>query len=124
MGYLLDNFCGCKNLSAYRFVHAQESRSNLWVRYQNQLNSRWPRFNPDKELNSEYIQIPDIFMKSGKFRLTRSEFLLLKNQIEASNKTMSHLLGKEFIAGLDDFSNELSQQELLDLMIDLAKLSV
>lgn len=122
VGYLLDQFCGCKTLSSYDFKRTQESKSNIWVRYHNQLNSRWPRFDQKKKLNANYIQVPDVFKSSGKFRLTHSEFDLLRTQIEVSNATMRSLLGDEFIAETDDLSDDLTRQELLDLMIDLAKL--
>ena len=41
--------------------------------------------------------MPDHYMSSGKFRLTRSEISLLQTQIDASNASMIDLLGDQFV---------------------------
>ena len=123
VAYLLEEFCGCKSIRSYSFKQTQESKSNLWVRYQNQLNARWPRFDNKKRLNPEYIQVTDHYMSSGKFRLTRSEILLLQSQIDSSNLNMSALLGDQFVVAQPDSSEELTAQDFINLMTSLAKLN-
>ena len=93
------------------------------MRYQNQLNARWPRFDNKKRLNPEYIQVIDHYMSSGKFRLTRSEILLLQSQIDSSNLNMSALLGDQFVVAQPDSSEELTAQDFINLMTSLAKLN-
>lgn len=121
VAYLLEEFCGCQSTCNYTFKQTQESKSNLWVRYQNQLNARWPRFDRKKRLNPDYIQLPDNYISSGKFRLTRSEILLLQSQIDSSNHNMSGLLGDQFVMAQPDFSEELTSNDLINLMTSLAK---
>jgi hypothetical protein len=123
VAYLLEEFCGCQRTCDYTFKQTQESKSNLWVRYQNQLNARWPRFDNKKRLNPEYIQVTDHYMSSGKFRLTRSEILLLQSQIDSSNLNMSALLGDQFVVAQPDSSEELTAQDFINLMTSLAKLN-
>lgn len=121
VAYLLEELCGCKSVRDFSLKQTQESKSNLWVRYQNQLNSRWPRFDQKKRLNPDYLQIPDHYMSSGKFLLTRSEISLLQSQIDSSNVKMSGLLGDQFVMAQADVTEELTSQDLLDLMMGLAK---
>ena len=123
VAYLLEEFCGCKSTRSYSFKQTQESKSNLWVRYQNQLNARWPRFDRKKSLNPDYIQLPDHYMSSGKFRLTRSEISLLQSQIDASNANMIDLLGEQFVMAHTEAIEELTSQDVLDFMTGLAKIS-
>ena len=123
VAYLLEEFCGCKSTRSYSFKQTQESKSNLWVRYQNQLNARWPRFDRKKRLNPDYIQLPDDYMSSGKFRLTRSEISLLQSQIDASNTNMSDLLGDQFVQAQTEPIEKLNSQDILDFMSGLAKIN-
>ena len=123
VAYLLEELCGCQSTRDYMFKQTQESKSNLWVRYQNQLNARWPRFDRKKRLNPDYIQLPDHYMSSGKFRLTRSEILLLQSQIDSSNLNMSGLLGNQFVMAQADVAEELTSQDVLDLITSLAKIN-
>jgi len=121
--YLLEEFCGCTSTHSYSFKQTQESKSNIWVRYQNQLNARWPRFDCKKRLNPDYIQLPDHYMSSGKFRLTVSEISLLQSQIDASNINMIDLLGDQFVQAQTDPIEELISQDVLDFMTGLAKIN-
>ena len=123
VAYLLEDFCGCTSTSSYSFKQTQESKSNLWVRYQNQLNARWPRFDRKKRLNPDYIQLPDHYVSSGKFRLTRLEVSLLQSQIDASNVSMIELLGDQFVTTQAKAIKELNSQDILDFMIGLAKIN-
>ena len=122
VAYLLEEFCGCESIRSYSFKQTQESKSNLWVRYQNQLNARWPRFDRKKRLNPDYIQLPDHYMSSGKFRLTRSEVSLLQTQIDASNANMINLLGDQFVQAQAEPIEKLNSQDILDFMTGLAKI--
>ena len=122
VAYLLEEFCGCKSTRSYSFKQTQESKSNLWVRYQNQLNARWPRFDRKKRLNPDYIQLPDHYMSSGKFRLTHSEVSLLQTQIDASNTNMINLLGDQFVQAQTEPIEKLNSQDMLDFMTGLAKI--
>ena len=123
VAYLLEEFCGCKSTRSCSFKQTQESKSNLWVRYQNQLNARWPRFDRKKQLNPDYIQLPDHYMSSGKFRLTRSEISLLQSQIDAANINMIDLLGDRFVKAKTEAIEELTSQDVLDFMTGLAKIT-
>jgi hypothetical protein len=123
VAYLLEDFCGCTSTSSYSFKQTQESKSNLWVRYQNQLNARWPRFDRKKRLNPDYIQLPDHYVSSGKFRLTRLEVSLLQSQIDASNVSMIDLLGDQFVTTQAKAIKELNSQDILDFMTGLAKIN-
>ena len=60
---------------------------------------------------------------SGKFRLTRSEISLLQSQIDAANINMIDLLGDQFVKAKTEAIEELTSQDVLDFMLDLAKIN-
>ena len=122
VGYLLQEFCGIDALDSFDFRQTQESKSNLWVRLQNQVNARWPLFDQKKQLNSDYFRIQEQYSQSGKFRLTRGEVDLLADQLADSNQALADLLGHEFIEASQDVSEEIGDRDLLDLLTEQLRL--
>ena len=104
VGYLLEQFCGVSNLELIKFQNSQESKSNGWVRVQNLINRRWPIFDQRKQLNSDHFRLQDDLASTGKFRLTRTEVDLLKDQLAQSNQAMVDLLSEEFVLADDSVS--------------------
>ena len=120
VGYLLQEFCQVDAFGSITWKQTQESKSNLWVRLQNQVNQRWPLFDQKKNLNSNHFQIKQQYSDSGKFRLTRKEVMLLDHQIECSNEALAALLGPDFIEASDEVSAEITNDEILRLLADLS----
>lgn len=118
VGYLLEEFCGLSSLDSIAFKQTQESKSNLWVRLQNQVNERWPRFNRNKRLNDDHFRIQEHYSQSGVFRLTQYEVDLLADQLVQSNQALADLLGSEFIEASEEVSGEISDRMLLDLLTE------
>lgn len=118
VGYLLEEFCGLSTVDSIDFKQTQESKSNLWVRLQNQVNERWPRFDQKKRLNDAHFRIQEDYSRSGSFRLTQHEVDLLSDQLLHSNQGLSDLLGSEFIEASDEVSSDISDRMLLDLFME------
>ncbi len=123
VGYLLEEFCGVSNLELIRFQNSQESKSNGWVRVQNLINRRWPIFDQQKQLNPDHFRLQDDLASTGKFRLTRTEVDLLKDQLAQSNQAMVDLLSEEFVLADDSVSNELTVAEVSQIITDLCRLT-
>ena len=124
VGYLLDEFCGVSSLDLIKLKSSQESKSNGWVRVQNLINRRWPIFDQRKQLNSDHFRLQDDLASTGKFRLTRSEVNLLKDQLDRSNQAMVDLLSEEFILADDSVSEELTVADVSQIITDLCRLSL
>lgn len=124
VGYLLEQFCGVSNLELIKFQNSQESKSNGWVRIQNLINRRWPIFDPQKQLNPDHFRLQDDLASTGKFRLTRTEVDLLKDQLAQSNQAMVDLLSEEFVLADDSVSDELTVAEVSQIITDLARLTL
>ena len=124
VGYLLEEFCGISNLELIKFQNSQESKSNGWVRVQNLINRRWPIFDQRKQLNSEHFRLQDDLASTGKFRLTRAELDLLKDQLAQSNHAMVDLLSEEFVLADDSVSDELTAAEVSQIITDLCRLTL
>ena len=124
VGYLLEDFCGVSNLELIKFQNSQESKSNGWVRVQNLINRRWPIFDQRKQLNSDHFRLKDDLASTGKFRLTRTEVDLLKDQLAQSNQAMVDLLSGEFVLADDSVSQELTVAEVSQIITDLCRLSL
>ena len=123
VGYLLEEFCGVSNLEMIKFQSTQESKSNGWVRVQNLINKRWPIFDSHKQLNTDHFRLQDDLEATGKFRLTRTELDLLKDQLAQSNQAIVDLLSEEFILADDSVSEELSIDNISNIITDLCQLS-
>ena len=123
VGYLLEKFCGVSNLELIKFQNSQESKSNGWVRVQNLINRRWPIFDQQKQLNPDHFRLQDDLEFTGKFRLTRTEVDLLKDQLAQSDQVMVDLLSEEFVLADDSVSDELSVAEVSQIITDLARLT-
>ena len=124
VGYLLEEFCGISNLELIKFQNSQESKSNGWVRVQNLINRRWPIFDQRKHLNSDHFRLQDDLASTGKFRLTRAELDLLKDQLAQSNHAMVDLLSEEFVLADDSVSDELTAAEVSQIITDLCRLTL
>ena len=124
VGYLLEEFCGVSNLELIRFQSSQESKSNGWVRIQNLINRRWPIFHQRKQLNSDHFRLQDDLASTGKFRLTRNEVDLLKDQLARSNQAMVDLLSEEFVLADDSVSEELAIDDVSQIITDLCRLTL
>ena len=124
VGYLLEEFCGVSNLELIKFQNSQESKSNGWVRIQNLINRRWPIFDQRKQLNSDHFRLQDDLASTGKFRLTRTEVDLLKDQLAQSNQAMVDLLSEEFVLADDSVSDELTVAEVSQIITDLCRLTL
>ena len=124
VGYLLEEFCGISNLELIKFQNSQESKSNGWVRVQNLINRRWPIFDQRKHLNSDHFRLQDDLASTGKFRLTRAELDLLKDQLAQSNHAMVDLLSEEFVLADDSVSDELTAAEGSQIITDLCRLTL
>ena len=124
VGYLLEEFCSVSNLELIKFQNSQESKSNGWVRVQNLINRRWPIFDPQKQLNPDHFRLQDDLASTGKFRLTRTEVDLLKDQLAQSNQAMVDLLSEEFVLADDSVSDELTVAEVSQIITDLARLTL
>ena len=124
VGYLLEEFCSVSNLELIKFQNSQESKSNGWVRVQNLINKRWPIFDPQKQLNPDHFRLQDDLASTGKFRLTRTEVDLLKDQLAQSNQAMVDLLSEEFVLADDSVSDELTVAEVSQIITDLARLTL
>ena len=124
VGYLLEKFCGVSNLELIKFQNSQESKSNGWVRVQNLINRRWPIFDQQKQLNPDHFRLQDDLEFTGKFRLTRTEVDLLKDQLAQSDQVMVDLLSEEFVLADDSVSDELSVAEVSQIITDLARLTL
>tara|TARA_B100001939_G_scaffold127806_2_gene110707 strand:+ start:2031 stop:3050 length:1020 start_codon:yes stop_codon:yes gene_type:complete len=124
VGYLLAEFCGVSNLELIKFQNSQESKSNGWVRVQNLINRRWPIFDQKKQLNSDHFRLQGDLASTGKFRLTRTEVDLLKDQLAQSNQAMVDLLSEEFILADDSVSDELTVSEVSQIITELARLTL
>ena len=122
VGYLLAEFCGVSHLELIKFQSSQESKSNGWVRLQNLINKRWPIFDQQKNLNPDHFRLQDNLDSTGKFRLTRREIDLLKDQLACSNRAMVDLLSEEFILADNSVSEELSLDDISDIITDLCML--
>ena len=120
-GYLLQEFCQIQQLDSIAWKQTQESKSNLWVRLQNELNRRWPMFNQKKRLNPDYVRLKTQYSGSGRFRLTQQELQLLSVQLTQSNRDLAALLGEEFIEASPEVSEAISNEDLLDLLSDLLR---
>ena len=121
VGYLLKEFCQIQQLDSIVFKQTQESKSNLWVRLQNELNRRWPMFNQKKRLDPNYVRLKTQYSASGRFRLTRQELQLLSVQLTQSNRDLAALLGEEFVEASPEVSVAISNADLLDLLSDLLR---
>ncbi len=121
VGYLLEDFCGISQLELIKFQSSQESKSNGWVRIQNLINKRWPVFDHSKQLNANHFRLKEDLDSTGKFRLTRREVGLLENQLMRSNQSMVDLLSEEFILADDSVSEELSVDEISNVITDLCR---
>lgn len=119
VGYLLQDFCKINRLTSIELKQTQESKSNLWVRLQNQVNDRWPLFDQKKKLNPNHFRIQQQYRDSGKFRLTRNEVTLLDHQLDCSNHALSELLGADFVETSDEVSAEITNDEILCLLAEL-----
>ena len=119
VGYLLQDFCAFQQLSLIAFKQTQESKSNLWVRLQNQLNRKWPLFDKTKRLNPAHVRLESQYSDSGAFRLTQRELDLLSDQLNQSNHVLADWLGDDFVESSPAVSAELVQEEILDLLTDL-----
>ena len=124
VGYLLEEFCGISNLELIKFQNSQESKSNGWVRVQNLINRRWPIFDQRKQLNTDHFRLQDDLVSTGKFRLTRAELDLLKDQLAQSNHAMVDLLSEEFVLADDSVSDELTAAEVSQIITDLCRLTL
>ena len=124
VGYLLEEFCGVSNLELINFQSTQESKSNGWVRVQNLINKRWPIFDQRKQLNADHFRLQDNLENTGRFRLTRSEVDLLKDQLARSNQAMVDLLSDEFILADDSVSEEIGVDDLSQIITDLCRLTL
>ena len=124
VGYLLEEFCGVSNLELIKFQNSQESKSNGWVRVQNLINRRWPIFDQRKQLNSDHFRLQDDLASTGKFRLTRTEVDLLKDQLAQSNQAMVDLLSEEFVLADNSVSDELTVAEVSQIITDLCRLTL
>ena len=124
VGYLLEEFCGVSNLELVKFQNTQESKSNGWVRIQNLINRRWPIFDQRKQLNSDHFRLQDDLASTGKFRLTRTEVDLLKDQLAQSNQAMVDLLSEDFVLADDSVSDELTEADLSQIITDLCRLNL
>ena len=124
VGYLLEEFCGVSNLELIRFQNSQESKSNGWVRVQNLINRRWPIFDQQKQLNPDHFRLQDDLASTGKFRLTRNEVDLLKDQLARSNQAMVDLLSEEFVLADDSVSEELAIDDVSQIITDLCRLTL
>ena len=124
VGYLLEEFCGVSNLELIRFQSSQESKSNGWVRVQNLINRRWPVFDQRKQFNADHFRLQDDLEATGKFRLTRNEVGLLKDQLDRSNQAIADLLSEEFVLASDSVSEELAVGDLSQIITDLCRLTL
>jgi len=124
VGYLLEEFCGVSNLELIKFQNSQESKSNGWVRIQNLINRRWPIFDQQKQLNPDHFRLQDDLASTGKFRLTRTEVDLLKDQLAQSNQAMVDLLSEEFVLADNSVSDELTVAEVSQIITDLCRLTL
>ncbi|MAI95770.1 MAG: hypothetical protein CMN95_03495 [Synechococcus sp. MED650] len=121
VGFLLDEFCGVKQLADITYQQTQESKSNAWVRLQNQINRRWPAFDRNKTLNPNHFKLKSDFAESGKFRLTQFELSLIENQLSDSNRQLAELLGPGFVDGDVDVSEEINADQALEWITDLCQ---
>ena len=121
VGFLLDGFCGVKQLADITYQQTQESKSNAWVRLQNQINRRWPAFDRNKTLNPNHFKLKSDFAESGKFRLTKFELSLIENQLRDSNRQLAELLGSGFVDGDVDVSEEINADQALEWITDLCQ---
>lgn len=124
VGYLLEEFCSVSNLELIKFQSSQESKSNGWVRIQNLINRRWPIFDQRKQLNSDHFRLQDDLEATGKFKLTRNEVDLLKDQLDRSNQAMVALLSEEFVLADDSVSEELAIDDVSQIITDLCRLTL
>ena len=124
VGFLLEEFCGVSNLEMIKFQSSQESKSNGWVRIQNLVNRRWPIFDQRKKLNPDHFRLQDGLEATGKFRLTRNEVDLLKEQLDRSNEAMVALLSEEFVLADDSVSEELAVDDVSQIITDLCRLTL
>ena len=61
---------------------------------------------------------------TGKFRLTRNEVDLLKDQLARSNQAMVDLLSEEFVLADDSVSEELAIDDVSQIITDLCRLTL
>ena len=123
VGYLLGEFCGVSSLHLIKLRSSQESKSNGWVRIQNLINRRWPIFDQRKQLNSDHFRLQADLENTGKFRLTRNEIDLLKDQLDRSNQAMADLLSEEFVLADDSVSEEFQMDDISQIITDVCRLS-
>ena len=121
VGYLLEEFCGVSNLELVKFQNTQESKSNGWVRVQNLINRRWPIFDQQNQLNPDHFRLQHKLSSTGKFRLTKREVDILQDQIERSNQALSKLLSEEFILADCSVSEELTADDIFEVIACLSK---
>ena len=75
-------------------------------------------------LNSDHFRLQDDLVSTGKFRLTRTEVDLLKDQLAQSNQAMVDLLSEEFVLADNSVSDELTVAEVSQIITDLCRLTL
>ena len=109
VGFIFEEFME-QDPSAYEFIKTNESRSNLYTRIQNEINSVDPAFVNGKH-NPRHQVLPrklDTNLRgSGKFLLTKKEYNLLKDFIEHETEILNKVTGLDLTEKSIQFSEPI-----------------
>ena len=107
-------------LEHFNAVQRNKSKSNLWIRLQNQINRVQPAI-LDNRHNPLHYRLKDLPESNHKhdspFRLTTTEFNLMKDQFEQIKEQLAKLLPDEFLNETREFSDPLEAKGLLEVLL-------
>jgi hypothetical protein len=123
IGYLLETLIGLDplvldNIEQKRF---NDSRSNLWIRVQNQINKLEPIFANGK-LNPNHFKAAQTLSKAGdKFLFTEQEFECFRDLVVEVEDRFSALMLDKFVSKERKFSLPISNSEILNILVEMAR---
>ena len=121
--FLLEKILGINQsalLDHFNSVQRNKSRGNLWIRLQNQINRAQPAIlnNQHNPLHYQLKDLPESSYKhDSPFRLTTTEFNLVKDQFEQIKEQLAKLLSDEFLNETREFSDPLEAKGLLEVLL-------
>lgn len=121
VGFLLEKM-NIHDPAKINFRQRNESRSNGWVRLQNQVNKKFPAIKNNK-LNPAHFKVAPMIGGKEKFLLTPSELLTVKDQIDRENDHFKAILGDAFCDQSFPTSSPFSSDEISSMLVKLARRS-
>ena len=133
VGFILEEFIDINNslFDQFEFITVNESRSNLWVRIQNEINKVYPKYkvrNGNVRLNPLEVKLPlltKIERRQEKFRLSEEEYMLMEKHITNSENVIKQVLGSEYINPRKEFSlpQNILMEDIVQYLTNVKKIS-